>query len=417
MPLYVYENELTGETIELVRPVECRDQIHLAGFRRVTAPQRVSVSIPGNPEDSLGQRAAVLDGFKAIEQKPGGLDEIRRETGMTVDQIKRAWAAVLAFLLVLGSAVAGDLTPGKTFTDGQRVTASDLNTHVSGAVLAPAAISGKTATATSTGSDQMLIYRSGYLFRGTLADLLFNSTNWVPARPEITTPDTNDYFLVYHSTNSTLHKVTVENALFANTNLIGSRPAVTNFAKTDLAILSVGGVNVSLTTSNLAYVLATLVPGVSNVLALSRQDYEWSTGDIKASAIAHGASPPTGWLICDGAAVSRTTYSNLFTAIGTTWGIGDNSTTFNVPDLRGRTAVGAGTGTGLTARSTGTLFGNEAHTNTVAEAAGVTAVSITANGLDGGAYSLNTVNSVTTGVATPFNQQPPSSVVTYLVKY
>lgn len=44
---------------------------------------------------------------------------------------------------------------------------------------------------------------------------------------------------------------------------------------------------------------------------------------------------PTGWLECDGAAVSRTTYAALFTAIGTTWGSGDGSTTFNVPDLRG----------------------------------------------------------------------------------
>lgn len=44
---------------------------------------------------------------------------------------------------------------------------------------------------------------------------------------------------------------------------------------------------------------------------------------------------PSGWLECDGAAVSRTTYAALFTAIGTTWGAGDGSTTFNVPDLRG----------------------------------------------------------------------------------
>jgi len=49
---------------------------------------------------------------------------------------------------------------------------------------------------------------------------------------------------------------------------------------------------------------------------------------------------PTGWLLCDGAAVSRTTYSDLFTAISTTFGIGDGSTTFNVPDFRGRVAVG-----------------------------------------------------------------------------
>ena len=57
-----------------------------------------------------------------------------------------------------------------------------------------------------------------------------------------------------------------------------------------------------------------------------------------------GSTPPTGWLLCDGSAVSRTTYSALFSAIGTTWGIGDNSTTFNLPDGRGAVLRGTGTG-------------------------------------------------------------------------
>lgn len=45
---------------------------------------------------------------------------------------------------------------------------------------------------------------------------------------------------------------------------------------------------------------------------------------------------PVGWLVCDGQAVSRTTYANLFSAIGTTWGAGNGTTTFNLPDFRGR---------------------------------------------------------------------------------
>lgn len=53
-----------------------------------------------------------------------------------------------------------------------------------------------------------------------------------------------------------------------------------------------------------------------------------------------GAAAPTGWLLADGAAVSRTTYAALFTAIGTQYGVGDGSTTFNLPNLKGRVAVG-----------------------------------------------------------------------------
>jgi microcystin-dependent protein len=53
-----------------------------------------------------------------------------------------------------------------------------------------------------------------------------------------------------------------------------------------------------------------------------------------------GASAPTGWLLCSGQTVSRTTYSSLFAAIGTTYGSGDGSTTFALPDLRGRVIAG-----------------------------------------------------------------------------
>jgi microcystin-dependent protein len=49
---------------------------------------------------------------------------------------------------------------------------------------------------------------------------------------------------------------------------------------------------------------------------------------------------PTDWLVCDGSAVSRTLYSALFSVIGTTYGAGDGSSTYNVPDLRGRVPVG-----------------------------------------------------------------------------
>ena len=56
-----------------------------------------------------------------------------------------------------------------------------------------------------------------------------------------------------------------------------------------------------------------------------------------------GATAPSGWLLCDGSAVSRTTYANLFAAIGTTYGTGDGSTTFNLPDLKDRVPIGAST--------------------------------------------------------------------------
>jgi len=65
------------------------------------------------------------------------------------------------------------------------------------------------------------------------------------------------------------------------------------------------------------------------------------------------------WHLCDGTALSRTTYATLFSAIGTTYGTGDGSTTFNIPDLLGRVPVGAGAGSGLTARALGVKSGQQ----------------------------------------------------------
>lgn len=70
-------------------------------------------------------------------------------------------------------------------------------------------------------------------------------------------------------------------------------------------------------------------------------------GNPSGTIIAYGGTtPPTGYLYCDGTAVSRTQFSALFSAIGTNFGYGDGSTTFNLPDLRGRFLRGVDNNTG-----------------------------------------------------------------------
>jgi microcystin-dependent protein len=73
-------------------------------------------------------------------------------------------------------------------------------------------------------------------------------------------------------------------------------------------------------------------------------------------------APNSEWLICDGSAVSRTTYATLYGIIGTTFGVGNGSTTFNLPDMRSRMPIGVGTGTGLSARTLAQTNGAETHT-------------------------------------------------------
>ena len=181
-----------------------------------------------------------------------------------------------------------------------------------------------------------------------------------------------------------------------------------------------------------------------------------------------GSTVPSGWLLCDGSAVSRSTYSNLFSALGTTWGAGDGSSTFNLPNFKDRFLVGAGNLYSL--GSTGGLanvtlgIGNlpshnhavndpghthtvtdPGHTHTVTDpghnhTSAVTASNVTTGSAAGGATAGNTGTSMTgislnsaltgvtnvtnttgittadTGSGTAFPILPPYAAVQYIIK-
>lgn len=115
-----------------------------------------------------------------------------------------------------------------------------------------------------------------------------------------------------------------------------------------------------------------------------------------------GPSLPIGWFLCDGSAVSRTLYSDLFAAVGTTWGAGNGSTTFNVPNLVDKFILGAGSSPTL-----GTTGGNANITLAANNLPIKTADNSTAGG-DPGAITNTSV--------VPFSILPPFSSVYYIIK-
>lgn len=152
-------------------------------------------------------------------------------------------------------------------------------------------------------------------------------------------------------------------------------------------------------------------------------------GEIKMFG---GSQIPAGWFLCDGSTVSRTTYSGLFRVIGTTFGVGDGSTTFTLPDFRGRIPIGVGTGTatGATAQTLGSqptsgAGGEQTHVQALAELAAhnhtATLVAqgqtrnYAAGGTDAGIASGLTTS--TTGSSTAMNILPPVSVVNFIIRY
>ena len=130
-----------------------------------------------------------------------------------------------------------------------------------------------------------------------------------------------------------------------------------------------------------------------------------------------GASVPSGWQGCDGTAVSRSSYPLLFAAINTTWGSGDGSTTFNVPDMRGRVGAMADLGVHRLTNASDSAFGSSAavgnvggdqilqgHTHTVTDPGHSHAVSTQDDGYGGGSLvhfgttDVGGTSSATTGI-------------------
>ena len=143
---------------------------------------------------------------------------------------------------------------------------------------------------------------------------------------------------------------------------IGSGDSVTLPDDYGVAIYAAANVFTSRTLTAGAGISITNGTGVSGNPTIT------STSPPTGSIVGYGAAAaPTGWLLCDGSVVSRTTYAALYAVIGTTWGVGDGSTTFNVPDSKGRFPIGYGTGAGLTARALGAKGGEESHTITITE--------------------------------------------------
>ena len=105
-----------------------------------------------------------------------------------------------------------------------------------------------------------------------------------------------------------------------------------------------------------------------------------------------GTVAPAGWLMADGSAISRAVYSNLFQAIGVTYGVGDNSTTFNLPDFRGRFARymdNMGTAAGAAGRDTGRVLSGTAQ----AQATAKNGLAVTNNAVTSAGMSANSSHS------------------------
>lgn len=235
-------------------------------------------------------------------------------------------------------------------------------------------------------------------------------------------------------------------AFFANTaaagqgsGAVGFNPALNYSLNTVGAELKTLGTNLAALETAVDTELDLLQAEVAALIATV-----WRPGDLKISAV---NTAPSGWLICDGSAVSRSTYADLFLAIGTAYGSGDGTTTFNIPDYRGRFMRGfdAGAGrdpgrgwavpqadamqviTGFIGTDdriagggpngvTAGAFRNNLTTRANALAAGVPLVDTTAQGGDGVFVCAEFNSSWSTGARTAAETRPQNLTVAVLIK-
>lgn len=195
--------------------------------------------------------------------------------------------------------------------------------------------------------------------------------------------------------------------------------------------------SIALTSTITASELAITGNGTAGQTVISDGDGTFSFRDGFSSGMLvpyAGTSAPTGFLMCGGQAVSRTTYSDLFAVIGTTYGAGDGSSTFNLPDLQGRVVAGKDdmsgssadrltnqTG-GLNGDTLGATGGSETHTLDVTQIPAHTHdykkhTSLGASG-SGGNAQLSQTDAATesTGGGQAHNNVQPTIILNYIIK-
>ena len=287
----------------------------------------------------------------------------------------------------------------------------------------------------TSGSDDIDLDAAGGDFKFSVSDTeilrITNSSSDVIIRPVVDEKD-----IIFQQRDGTEVARIEDNGTF---NVVTGKLAINATAVTATAAelnLLDGGTSVgsSITIADTDGVVVNDGGTMKSVPASDFKEYIMPTGAVLPYA---GSSAPTGFLLCYGQAISRSTYADLFSAISTTYGTGDGSSTFNLPDLRGRVVAGQDdmggssadrltdqTG-GLNGDTLGDTGGSEthtlstaqmpAHTHTVAAQQQVSGDS-TNRGGSGQLGAAATITTSSTGSGSAHNNVQPTIILNYIIR-
>ena len=269
----------------------------------------------------------------------------------------------------------------------------------------------KTSADTVTSNDTDLV-TAGYL-----ATHVTSGGTWTTITNNINAVSGGKYFVdstlgvvnvTLPSTPSIGDKVTI--ARISAANGVAIQPNGANFlgSVTSYTLDSLGD------SVELVYSGATVGWTVEGQLNLSTGTVDSSSPVATVISVATADTPDIGWLVCNGSAISRTSYAALFSRLGTTYGTGDGSTTFNLPDLRGEFIRGFDDGRGI---DSGRVFGSwqndlfKAHTHSYTTPASYDDV---VGGTGTSARIATTANTSSTGGA---ETRPRNIAMNFWIKY
>lgn len=303
-------------------------------------------------------------------------------------------------------------------------------------------------------ADVVLNGATKLILRDSAGNIIWTKDNLDQITSDIFDANSNEV-LRFGSSASAVNEITITNASTTNAPIVAATGGDTNVSlkvtsknagtllldagatgTIDLGTSSTGQINLRRNTSvtgtlavstnatitgTMAVTGATTLTGaatINNTLTVSGAVNFMPVGCILPYG---GTSAPTGFLSCDGTAVSRTGNPLLFAAIGTTWGSGDGSTTFNLPNLNRKALMGVGgSGTAVISNTVGSTGGVETYTLTSANMP--TAVPIATAGVasalfTGGATFLAPYSTGWSGgSATAISLVQPSSIVMFIVR-
>jgi microcystin-dependent protein len=226
---------------------------------------------------------------------------------------------------------------------GEQAGVWGTTTNTNLGTLVEQAISGYVPQSVSTGTDTTITIPQGA--SGVARNMFIELTGSGGALTNLIVPTNKKLYFIYNNTTTPAGQVTVKVSGQTGISVPAAAKVILVCNGTDIVVAENYLLNATLPSPTMTGTpVAPTATAGTNTTQVATTAFVQTNGTPAGSILMWGsATPPTNWLLCNtSTAISRTTYATLFAVIGTTYGVGDGSTTFNIPNFTNNMPIGAG---------------------------------------------------------------------------